>query len=123
MGSIFTFASSGTYTHGYRRDVPPITYAANRVTAPVVLAETRFEPSSGDDELPQVVQETVHADATGQDHHESPRRRHETARACRLHVLDLERSHDVAADTNGRPGAGGRLLRRLRNRRLGLTRR
>ena len=56
---MLTFASNGrSYTHGYRRDVPPITYAANRVNAPVVLAETRFEPSSGD-ELPQVVQETA----------------------------------------------------------------
>lgn len=57
---MLTFAASGrSFTHGYRRDVPPITYAANRVNAPVVLAETRFEPSSGDDELPQVVQETA----------------------------------------------------------------
>jgi len=57
---MLTFAANGrSYTHGYRRDVPPINYAANRVSTPVVLAETRFEPSSGDDELPQVVQETA----------------------------------------------------------------
>jgi hypothetical protein len=57
---MLTFAANGrTYTHGYRRDLPPVTYAANRVTAPVVLAEARFEPSSGDDELPLVVQETA----------------------------------------------------------------
>jgi predicted transglutaminase-like cysteine proteinase len=57
---MLTFAANGrTYTHGYRRELPPITYAANSVTAPVVLAEARFEPSSGDDELPLVVQETA----------------------------------------------------------------
>ena len=57
---MLTFAANGrSYTHGYRRDVPPVTYAANRVTAPVVLAETRFEPSSGDDELPEVVRESA----------------------------------------------------------------
>jgi predicted transglutaminase-like cysteine proteinase len=57
---MLTFAANGrSYTHGYRRDMPPVTYAASRITAPVVLAETRFEPSSGDDELPQVVQETA----------------------------------------------------------------
>ena len=57
---MLTFASNGrSYTHGYRRDLPAVTYAANRISAPVVLAETRFEPSSGDDEVPQVVQETA----------------------------------------------------------------
>ncbi len=57
---MLTFAASGrSYTHGYRRDVPPITYAANRVTAPVVLAEARLEPSSGESELPDVVRETA----------------------------------------------------------------
>ena len=57
---MLTFAAAGrSYTHGYRRDVPPITYAANRVTAPVVLAEARLEPSSGDSELPDVVRETA----------------------------------------------------------------
>ena len=57
---MLTFAAAGrTYTHGYRRDVPPVTYAANRVTAPVVLAQARFEPSSGDSDLPEVVRETA----------------------------------------------------------------
>jgi predicted transglutaminase-like cysteine proteinase len=57
---MLTFAANGrSFTHGYRREVPPVTYAANRVTAPVVLAEARFEPSSGDDQLPDVVRETV----------------------------------------------------------------
>ena len=57
---MLTFAAAGrTYTHGYRRDVPPVSYAANRVTAPVVLAQARFEPSSGDSALPEVVRDTV----------------------------------------------------------------
>ena len=57
---MLTFAAAGrSYTHGYRRDMPPVTYAANRVTAPVVLAEARFEPSSGDGQLPDVVRETA----------------------------------------------------------------
>lgn len=57
---MITFAAAGrSYTHGYRRDVPPVTYAANRVAAPVVLAEARFEPSSGDSDLPDVVRETA----------------------------------------------------------------
>ena len=57
---MLTFAANGrSYTHGYRRDLPPVTYAANRVVAPVVLADARFEPSSGDDELPEVVRETA----------------------------------------------------------------
>jgi predicted transglutaminase-like cysteine proteinase len=57
---MLTFAANGrSYTHGYRRDVPPVTYAANRVTAPVVLAEARFEPSSGGSELPDVARETA----------------------------------------------------------------
>jgi predicted transglutaminase-like cysteine proteinase len=57
---MLTFAAQGrSYTHGYRREVPPITYASNRVTAPVILAEARFEPSSGATELPDVVRETA----------------------------------------------------------------
>ena len=57
---MLTFAANGrSYTHGYRRDVPPVSYAANRVTAPVVLAEARFEPSSGGIELPDVARETA----------------------------------------------------------------
>ena len=57
---MLTFAAGGrTYTHGYRRDLPPVQYAANRVNAPVVLAQARFEPSSGEAELPDVVRESV----------------------------------------------------------------
>ena len=57
---MLTFAAYGrSYTHGYRRDVPPVTYAANRITAPVVLAEARFEPSSGEVELPEVARDTA----------------------------------------------------------------
>jgi len=56
---VLTFTASRTYTHGYRRDVAPVTYASNNVRAPVVLAEARFEPSSGDDDLPEVVRETA----------------------------------------------------------------
>ncbi len=57
---MLTFAAYGrSYTHGYRRDVPPVTYAANRIAAPVVLAEARFEPSSGEVELPEVARETA----------------------------------------------------------------
>jgi predicted transglutaminase-like cysteine proteinase len=56
---VLTFTASRAYTHGYRRDVAPVTYASNNVRAPVVLAETRFEPSSGDDDLPDVVRETA----------------------------------------------------------------
>lgn len=56
---ILTFTAGRTYTHGYRRDIPPVTYAANTVQAPVVLANARFEPASGEDELPDVVRETV----------------------------------------------------------------
>lgn len=57
---MLTFAANGqAYTHGYRRDVPPMVYAANQVAVPVTLAGSRFEPSSGDDELPEVVRETA----------------------------------------------------------------
>jgi len=57
---MLTFGAGGrTYTHGYRRDLLPVQYAANRVNAPVVLAQARFEPSSGQSELPDVVRETV----------------------------------------------------------------
>jgi predicted transglutaminase-like cysteine proteinase len=53
---MFTFAANGqTYTHGYRRDVPPVIYAQ----APVVMAETTIEPASGADEPPLVIQETA----------------------------------------------------------------
>jgi predicted transglutaminase-like cysteine proteinase len=57
---MLTFAAYGrSYTHGYRRDVPPVAYASNRIAAPVALAEARFEPSSGEGELPDVVRETA----------------------------------------------------------------
>lgn len=57
---IVTFAANGrSYTHGYRRDVAPISYASNNVTAPVVLAQTRFEPSFDASELPAVLRESV----------------------------------------------------------------
>lgn len=55
---VLTFTAGHSYTHGYRRDLPPVQYASNNVTAPVVLAQARFEPSSGD-ELPAVVRETA----------------------------------------------------------------
>ena len=56
---VLTFTAGHTYTHGYRRDMPPVTYASNRVAAPVILADARFEPASGESELPEVVRETA----------------------------------------------------------------
>lgn len=56
---VLTFTAGQAYTHGYRREIAPVTYASNNVRAPVVLAEARFEPSSGEDELPDVVRETA----------------------------------------------------------------
>lgn len=57
---ILTFAANGrSYTHGYRRDVPPVRYADNRISAPVVLAQATFEPASGESELPEFVRESV----------------------------------------------------------------
>lgn len=57
---MITFAANGrTYTHGYRRDMPPVIYASNSVAAPVMLAQARFEPSSDASELPAVVTETA----------------------------------------------------------------
>ena len=57
---IITFAGNGrTYTHGYRRDMPPVIYASNSITAPVSLAEAKFEPSSDASEQPAVLSETV----------------------------------------------------------------
>lgn len=56
---MLTFTAGHAYTHGYRRELAPVTYASNSLRAPVVLAEARFEPSSGEDELPEVVQETA----------------------------------------------------------------
>jgi predicted transglutaminase-like cysteine proteinase len=45
---MLTFTAGRTYTHGYRRAVPPVIYASNPVNAPVVLAETTVEPASGE---------------------------------------------------------------------------
>jgi predicted transglutaminase-like cysteine proteinase len=56
---VLTFTASRTYTHGYRREVAPVTYASNSVSAPVVLADARFEPSSDEGDLPAVVRETL----------------------------------------------------------------
>jgi predicted transglutaminase-like cysteine proteinase len=57
---VLTFTAGRTYTHGYRRDVaPPVTYASNSVAAPVALASGRFEPASGQQDLPDVVRESV----------------------------------------------------------------
>ena len=50
---MLTFTAGHAYTHGYRRDLPPVQYASNNVAAPVVLAEATFEPSSGESELPR----------------------------------------------------------------------
>jgi transglutaminase-like putative cysteine protease len=53
---MLTFAADGkSFTHGYRRDVPPVIYAS----APVVLAETTVEPAFGAEELPAVARETA----------------------------------------------------------------
>jgi predicted transglutaminase-like cysteine proteinase len=56
---VLTFTATNTYTHGYRREVPPVTYASSDTRPLVTLAETRFEPSSGDDDLPAVLRETA----------------------------------------------------------------
>ena len=57
---IFTFTAGRTFTHGYRRDVAPtVTYASNVSAAPVMLADSRFEPASGARDLPDVVRESV----------------------------------------------------------------
>lgn len=56
---MLSFTAGHTYTHGYRREMAPVIYASNDVGAPVILAEARLEPSSGDSELPEVVRETA----------------------------------------------------------------
>lgn len=56
---VLTFTAGHAYTHGYRRELPPVQYAGNIVSGPVVLAEARFEPSSGETELPDVIRETA----------------------------------------------------------------
>jgi predicted transglutaminase-like cysteine proteinase len=55
---VLTFTAGHSYTHGYRRNLPPMQYASNAISAPVVLAEARFEPSS-DGDLPTVVRESA----------------------------------------------------------------
>lgn len=57
---ILTFTSGRTFTHGYRREAAPtVTYASNDAAAPVTLADARFEPASGQHDLPDVVRESV----------------------------------------------------------------
>jgi predicted transglutaminase-like cysteine proteinase len=56
---VLTFTAGHAYTHGYRRELPPVRYASNNIGVPVVLAEARFEPSSGESDLPDVVRETA----------------------------------------------------------------
>ncbi|HTK59521.1 MAG TPA: transglutaminase-like cysteine peptidase [Sphingomicrobium sp.] len=56
---VLTFTAGHEYTHGYRRELPPVQYASSGVMAPVALAEAKFEPSSGAGELPEVVRESV----------------------------------------------------------------
>ena len=57
---ILTFTAGRTFTHGYRRDITPtVTFASADVVAPVTLADARFEPASGNRDLPDVVRESV----------------------------------------------------------------
>ncbi|MBA3667271.1 MAG: transglutaminase-like cysteine peptidase [Sphingomonas sp.] len=57
---VLTFTAGRTYTHGYRRDLPPITYAAyESPSQPIVLADARFEPASGEADFPEVVRSSV----------------------------------------------------------------
>ena len=57
---ILTFTAGRTFTHGYRRNVAPtVTYVSNATSAPVALADARFEPASGARDLPDVVRESV----------------------------------------------------------------
>ena len=56
---VITLTAGNSYTHGYRRDTPPIVYASNQASAPVVLADARFEPASGTSDVPEVVRETA----------------------------------------------------------------
>ena len=46
---ILTYTAGRTYTHGYRRAAPPVTYASNSDNKSVVLAETTVEPASGEE--------------------------------------------------------------------------
>jgi len=56
---VLTFTAGKTYTHGYRRQAPPVTYASNEIAAPVTLASATFAPASGESDLPDVVRETA----------------------------------------------------------------
>jgi predicted transglutaminase-like cysteine proteinase len=60
---ILTFTAGNIYTHGYRRAMPPMIYASNTVTKPVVLAETTVEPASGD-EAPAAIETASLSPAT-----------------------------------------------------------
>lgn len=56
---VLTFTANRSFTHGYRRQIPPVTYASNNASAPVVLAEATFEPAAGEADLPLAVLETA----------------------------------------------------------------
>ena len=56
---VLTFTAGHVYTHGYRRDLPPVTYASNQISAPVALASATFEPAFGEGQMPDVVRESV----------------------------------------------------------------
>lgn len=58
---VLTFTAGHSYTHGYRRPMPPVTYASNNVTAPVVLAEATFEPASGEVQPTAAASDTIGA--------------------------------------------------------------
>lgn len=57
---VLTFTAGQVFTHGYRRDLAPATYATyDADPTTVVLAETSIAPASGELELPAVVRESV----------------------------------------------------------------
>ena len=56
---VLTFTAGRSYTHGYRRQMPPVIYASNNVTPPLVLAEATFEPASGEAEPQAAARETT----------------------------------------------------------------
>ncbi|WP_324809357.1 transglutaminase-like cysteine peptidase [Sphingomonas sp. LY29] len=57
---VLTFTEARTYTHGYRRNaMPPVTYASYEPQTPIAIADARFEPASGDRDLPEVVRTSV----------------------------------------------------------------
>lgn len=61
---VLTFTAGHSYTHGYRRRMPPVTYASNNISAPVVLAEATFEPASGEVQPAAVASETANPTPT-----------------------------------------------------------